>query len=67
MWKVIVDYGDGVEIKIPLLAHHLTTNDMLEQRRQACEATESLARALLDFVDQFRTGLSLIWAQTIDR
>ena len=32
MWKVIVDYGDGVEIKIPLLAHHLTTNDMLEQR-----------------------------------
>jgi hypothetical protein len=54
LWEVIVDYGGGVEIAIPLQAHHLRTDDVSEQDHQACEATENLARALLDFVDQFR-------------
>jgi hypothetical protein len=53
-WEVIVDYGDGEEVVIPLRAHHLTTDDVLEQQRQSCEAMESLARALLDFVDRIR-------------
>ena len=59
VWKAIVDYGGGVEIEIPLRAHHLPTDDMAEQRRQACEAMESLARALLDFADQFRKRWSI--------
>jgi hypothetical protein len=54
LWEVIVDYGGGVEVVIPLRAHHLTTDDVLEQHRQACEAMESLARALLDFANQLR-------------
>jgi hypothetical protein len=51
VWEVIVDYGGGEEVVIPLRAHHLTTDDVLEQQRQACEAMESLAAALLDFAD----------------
>jgi hypothetical protein len=54
LWEVIVDYGDGVEVAIPLRAHHLTTDDAFEQHRQSCEAMESLAIALLDFVDRIR-------------
>jgi hypothetical protein len=54
-WEVIVDYGGGEEVVIPLQAHHLTTDDVLEQQRQSCEAMESRARALLDFVDHIRT------------
>jgi hypothetical protein len=54
LWEVIVDYGDDVEVVIPLRAHYLTTDDVLEQQRQSCEAMESLATALLDFVDRIR-------------
>jgi hypothetical protein len=54
VWEVIVDYGGGEEVVISLRAHHLTTDDALEQQRQSCEAMENLARALLDFVDRIR-------------
>jgi hypothetical protein len=54
LWFAVVDYGDGVEIQIPLRAHYLITDDPREQRRQSLEAMENLARALLDFVDRTR-------------
>jgi hypothetical protein len=53
-WEVIVDYGGGDLIAIPLRAHHLATDDLLDQERESCAAMESLARALLDFVDRIR-------------
>jgi hypothetical protein len=54
LWYAIVDYGDGIEIQIPLRAHYLITDDAPEQRRQSIEAMENLARAMLDFVDRTR-------------
>jgi hypothetical protein len=54
LWYAVVDYGDGVEIQIPLRAHYLITDSPLEQQRQSIEAMESLARAMLDFADRIR-------------
>jgi hypothetical protein len=53
-WEVVVDYGGGVEVCIPLPAHYLITDDFEMQERQSLEAMESLAEALLHFVDQTR-------------
>jgi hypothetical protein len=54
LWYAVVDYGDGVEIRIPLRAHYLITDDALEQQRQSIDAMENLARAMLDFANRTR-------------
>jgi hypothetical protein len=57
LWFVEMDYGGGVEVHIPLPAHDLITDGVETQTSQSLEAMESLAKALLDFVDQTRKRL----------
>jgi hypothetical protein len=52
-WEAIVDYG-AFEVKIPLPARCLITDDFETQRHQFVGAMESLAEALLRFADQTR-------------
>jgi hypothetical protein len=53
-WEVVVDYGHGIEVCIPLPAHCLATDDVEMQQRLSLEAMESLGKALLRFADQIR-------------
>lgn len=59
-WVVVVDYG-AHEVKIPLPAHYLITDDFETQRRQSLLAMENLAEALLRFARQTRKQWPLDW------
>jgi hypothetical protein len=52
-WFALVNYG-AFEVNIPLPARYLLDDDFETQRRQAVEAMESLAEALLRCADQTR-------------
>ena len=53
-WIAVVDYGQGVEVNIPLPAQCLATDDVEVQQRLSLEAMESLAEALLEFAGGLR-------------
>jgi hypothetical protein len=59
-WEAVVDYG-AFEVKLPLPASYLITDDAQTQRRQSVEAMESLAEALLHFARQTRTQWPRDW------
>jgi hypothetical protein len=43
-WEVVVDYGHGVEVCIPLAAHCLRNDDVEMQQRLSLEAMENLGK-----------------------
>jgi hypothetical protein len=53
-WIVVVSYGPGDEIEIPLPARHLQGDDWAQNFAESLEGMERLARALLDFVEHRR-------------
>jgi hypothetical protein len=52
-FEAVVDYGE-FEVKIPLPARCLATDDWEMQERQCVQAMESLAEALLEFAGGLR-------------
>jgi hypothetical protein len=55
-WGCVISYGPGKKMEIPLPVRILV-NDWVRNEAEALEAMESLARALLDFVDHRRRTL----------
>jgi hypothetical protein len=52
-WEAVIDYS-GHEVTIPLPGRLLAGDTIFDQRREAAEAMERLARALLDFAAEMR-------------
>ena len=52
-WEAVIDYN-GQEVTILLPRHLLGSDTVTQQHREAIEAMESLAEALLEFSRQMR-------------